>query len=215
MAVELPLFPLNAVLFPHMRMPLHIFEERYRTMLHDCRDAGTTFGIVGIREGLEVGGPAVPHAVGTLAQIHAIEDLPDGRYNLDIEGASRFRVIAFSLRHSYLTGTIRYLQDVATPLDDAAALAARVSAAFAQYTQTMRTLGVDIDAALIPDEPERLSYVVAAALRIENARRQELLEIDSTAMRLRRILELLRREALLLHEMSQADEGKRRAAALN
>ncbi|MBV8301729.1 MAG: LON peptidase substrate-binding domain-containing protein [Candidatus Dormibacteraeota bacterium] len=215
MAVELPLFPLNAVLFPHMRMPLHIFEERYRTMLRDCREAGTTFGIVAIRDGLEVGGPAVPHAVGTLAQIHGIEDLPDGRCNLDIEGASRFRVITFSLRHAYLTGTIRYLQDAETPLDDAALLAARVSNAFTQYTQTMRTLGVDIDAALLPDEPERLSYVVAAALRVENARRQELLEIDSTALRLRRILELLRREALLLHEMSKADEGKRRAAALN
>jgi len=215
MAVELPLFPLNAVLFPHMRMSLHIFEDRYKQMLRDCRNNGTTFGVLAIRAGLEVGGPSVPFAVGTLAQLHSIEELAEGQSSLSIEGASRFRVEAFSFERPYLTGRIRYLQDAATPVDDAAALAARVSAAFAAYTHTLRSLGVSVEVAVLPDEPERLSYLVAAALQVETPVRQELLEIDSTADRLRRILEVLRREALLLREMSQAHEDRRRAAALN
>jgi uncharacterized protein len=215
MAVELPLFPLNAVLFPHMRMSLHIFEDRYKQMLRDCRAAGTTFGVLAIRAGLEVGGPAVPHAVGTLAQLHRIEELPEGRSNLVIEGASRFRVESFSFERPYLTGRIHYLQDTATPVEDATMLAARVTRAFAGYTHRLRALGVSVEVAVLPDEPERLSYLVAAALHVETPSRQHLLEIDSTADRLRRILQLLRREELLLDEMSQAQEQRRRAAALN
>ena len=215
MAVELPLFPLNAVLFPHMRMSLHIFEERYREMLRDCQNAGTTFGVVAIREGVEVGGGATPYAVGTLAQLHEVEQLPDGRSNLSVEGASRFRVDTFAVTRSYLTGVIRYLQDREAPPDDAQRLALRVSTAFAAYTHALRSMGVDLDAALLPEEPERLSYIVAASLQVETAHKQELLELDSTAARLRRILELLRRESLLLQEMSQHQEQRRRAAALN
>ena len=70
MAIEVPLFPLGAVLFPHMRMSLHIFEARYRAMIRDCRAASTTFGIVAIRTGFEVGRGAIPYEVGTLAPDH-------------------------------------------------------------------------------------------------------------------------------------------------
>ena len=79
MAVEIPLFPLGVVLFPHMPLPLHIFEERYRQMMRDCEEQGTGFGIVAIREGVEVQGPATPHPVGTLAQMRKVERLDDGR----------------------------------------------------------------------------------------------------------------------------------------
>jgi Lon protease-like protein len=215
MAVELPLFPLNAVLFPHMRMSLHIFEERYLAMLRDCNDAGTTFGVVAIREGLEVGGPAVPHAVGTLALLDKVIGNDDGTYDLRVVGASRFAVESFSFTHPYLSGRIRYLQDDAAPLDDAEALAERVLRAYAMYTVRMRELGMDTNDEPLPEEPERLSYVVSAGLQVETARRQELLELDSAAARLRRILQLLRRESLLLHEMSQAQERRRSAASLN
>ena len=79
MAIEVPLFPLGTVLFPHMPMSLHIFEERYKTMMRDCREASTTFGIVAIRSGQETGGGAVPYEVGTLAQLDEIEELPGRR----------------------------------------------------------------------------------------------------------------------------------------
>jgi len=96
MAIEVPLFPLGTVLFPHMPMSLHIFEERYKTMMRDCRRSSTTFGIVAIRAGQETGGSAVPFEVGTLAQLDEIEELPDGGYNLVVVGASRFHIDALS-----------------------------------------------------------------------------------------------------------------------
>ena len=104
MAVRLPLFPLNTVLFPHMPAGLHIFEERYREMIRDCQEQRTSFGVVGIREGVEVGRAAFPFSVGTLAQIHELEALDDGRFNLVVAGASRFRVESLSLDRAYLVG---------------------------------------------------------------------------------------------------------------
>ena len=78
-AVLLPLFPLNLVLFPGMPLPLHILEERYRAMIGECRDTEQPFGVVLIKEGLEVGGPADPFMTGTSARIVRVEDMDDGR----------------------------------------------------------------------------------------------------------------------------------------
>lgn len=202
MAVELPLFPLGTVLFPHMPLALHIFEERYRKMMHDCREAGTSFGVIAIREGREVGPRAVPWSVGTLAQIRDVETLPDGRYNLVVVGASRFRVDAFSRSRPYLCGTIHYLQDGAASPDDAASLARTLTSQFRRYVEAMRPGGEAIDAEIeLPEEPELLSYLVSAAVKVDVARRQELLEMDRTEDRLRACIALLRREQTFLDQM--------------
>jgi Lon protease-like protein len=205
MSVRLPLFPLNTVLFPHMPAGLHIFEERYREMIHDCQEQGTSFGVVAIREGLEVGRSAFPFEVGTLAQIHELEKLDDGGYNLVVAGASRFRVESLSLNRSYLVGTIHYLEDVRG--DDAAIpeLARRTVRAFETYSAALRNLAdetrEDSEAVELPDDPELLSYTVAASLNVEVNRRQELLEEDSVSGRLRRCLSALRRESVFLDQM--------------
>lgn len=204
-SVSLPLFPLNTVLFPHMPAGLHIFEERYREMIRDCQDQGTSFGVVAIREGVEVGRAAFPFSVGTLAQIHEIEKLDDGRFNLVVAGASRFRVESLSLNRSYLVGTIQYLEDRRG--DEAAIpeLARRTARAFAAYSAALRNLADEADeagdTAELPDDPELLSYLVAASLNVEVNRRQELLEEDSVSGRLRRCLGALRREAVFLDQM--------------
>ena len=201
MAVEIPLFPLNAVLFPHVPMGLHIFEERYRTMMRDCTEQGTTFGVLAIREGREVGAGARPHSVGTLAQLREVDELPDGRYNIVVVGASRFRVNSFSHRMPYLSGAVTYLEDgAATPAS--AALAARVIEVYRAYEESMRTMNKDaVTAGELPDEPELLSYLVAGGLRVTTAERQRLLEIDSADSRLRACLTVLRREVVLLDHM--------------
>jgi Lon protease-like protein len=201
-AIEVPLFPLGAVLFPHMPMSLHIFEERYRVMMRDCRAASTTFGVVAIREGREVGPRAVAYEVGTLAQLDDIEELPDGRYNLGVVGASRFRVDALSYDRPYLVGTVHYLQDSPAPAGDTERLAAAVTAAFRGYATQLRGIGQEDPLELaVPSDPELLSYLVAAAMQVETAQRQRLLEIDGTAERLAACLRLLRREAALLDRM--------------
>jgi Lon protease-like protein len=203
-SVRLPLFPLNTVLFPHMPAGLHIFEERYREMIRDCQDRGTSFGVIGIREGLEAGRAALPFSVGTLAQIHELEALEDGRFNLVVAGASRFRVESLSLERAYLVGRISYLED--TRGDEAAIpeLVRRTTRAFSEYTVALRNLADDTneeEPAALPDDPELLSYLVAASLNVEVNRRQELLEEDSVSGRLRRCLQVLRRESLFLTQM--------------
>lgn len=205
MSVRLPLFPLNTVLFPHMPAGLHVFEERYREMIRDCQAQGTSFGVVAIREGVEVGRAAFPFDVGTLAQIHEIERLDDGGYNLVVAGASRFRIESLSLNRSYLVGTIRYLEDTRGDESAIPALVRRTTRAFRAYTESLRNLadepGADPAAVELPEDPELLSYLVAASLNIEVNRRQELLEEDSVAGRLTRCLTALRRESVFLDQM--------------
>jgi Lon protease-like protein len=205
MSVRLPLFPLNTVLFPHMPAGLHIFEERYREMIRDCQEQGTSFGVVAIREGIEVGAAALPFTVGTLAQIHEVEKLDDGRYKLVVAGASRFAVESLSLTRSYLIGTIHYLEDVRGDEDAIPDLVRRVITAFGAYNAGLRNLadeeGADNDDPALPDDPELLSYMVAASLNVEVNRRQELLEEDSVSGRLRHCLRVLRRESVFLDQM--------------
>jgi Lon protease-like protein len=202
MGVEIPLFPLSTVLFPHMPLPLHIFEERYRVMLRDCEEQGITFGVVAIREGVEVGGPAEPHRVGTLAQLRKVERLEDGRYNVLAVGASRFRVLATSHERPYLVGEVEYLEDQPVRSTAAGSMAGRVAGAYREYADRLRRLADrPVSELSLPDDPELLSYLVAGTLQVEIARKQELLEMDGTEERLQGCLSLLRREAVLLEQM--------------
>jgi Lon protease-like protein len=83
---EIPLFPLNTVLFPGMPLPLHIFEDRYKGMINQSIQEATPFGVVLIREGAEVGDTAIPYDVGTSAFVTQVERLPDGRMNINTVG---------------------------------------------------------------------------------------------------------------------------------
>ncbi len=122
-----------------------------------------------------------------------------------VAGASRFRVESLSLERPYLVGTISYLED--TRGDEAAIpdLARRAARAFTDYTAALRNLADDGDeggrGASLPDDPELLSYLIAASLNVEVNRRQELLEEDSVSGRLRRCLQVLRRESVFLAQM--------------
>jgi Lon protease-like protein len=104
--MQLPLFPLGTVLFPHGRLPLRVFEPRYVDLVRDClkRDAG--FGVVWIREGREVvsGGDTMPRLaqIGTVARIVDWDGLPDGHLGVTIEGGTKFRLLASEQRANFL-----------------------------------------------------------------------------------------------------------------
>ena len=106
--VELPLFPLNTVLFPTAPLTLHIFEERYKEMVSRCIAEDIPFGVVLIREGQEVGSPALPFEVGTTAQIVSVEKLLQGRMNLIAVGRERFRLLDTSHARPYLVGRVEF-----------------------------------------------------------------------------------------------------------
>src|SRR3954466_6437378 len=96
---ELPLFPLNTVLFPGMPLNLHIFEERYKLMIGRCIEANQPFGAVLIKRGSEVSGlgkAAEPFSIGCTVQITQVQSLGAGRMNISVVGKERFQI--FSLR---------------------------------------------------------------------------------------------------------------------
>jgi Lon protease-like protein len=187
----LPLFPLNTVLFPSDALPLQIFEERYKQMLQDCLAADSWFGAVLIKEGVEVGGPAVPHTTGTVAEIVQVSDEQRGRFLISCVGRQRFHIKSISDELPYLSGSVELLAEEAdqgvTP-----ELTAVVREAVAAYLALASGLGGgwvrDIP---VPTEPVSLSYLAAAALQVETARKQALLEEPTASSRLQSALSLL------------------------
>src|SRR5437016_2701135 len=102
---EMPLFPLNAVIFPYAELQLHIFEERYREMVRSCVEFDRPFGIVLIRTGTETG-DADPYMVGTVVRITRVHNYDDGRMDIDVQGERRFRIRQLDESRSYLVGLV-------------------------------------------------------------------------------------------------------------
>jgi Lon protease-like protein len=109
---EIPLFPLNAVLFPGSTLGLRIFEARYLDMVRECAHSGRGFGVCLIMQGQEAGEPALPAAVGTLASIVDFDTLPDGLLGISVTGGARFRVQRSRIRGNGLViGEVREWPD--------------------------------------------------------------------------------------------------------
>lgn len=101
--LNIPLFPLQTVLFPGGPLLLRIFEPRYLSMISSCLKQSRPFGVCLIRQGSETGAAAEPHSVGTLATIIDWNRLPDGLLGITAEGGERFEVEATSIEQDQLT----------------------------------------------------------------------------------------------------------------
>ncbi len=110
---ELPLFPLNTVLFPGGILPLRIFETRYLDMVSACLRTDGGFGIVAVHESHEAGRqPVSIHPVGTLARIVDFDQLEDGLLGLTCLGVQRLRVIGHRVQpDQLLLGQVLWLPD--------------------------------------------------------------------------------------------------------
>ena len=133
--MELPLFPLNTVLCPGIALPLHVFEDRYRALVRHCLETTSPFGIVLIREGREVGPPAVSfRGVGTIAEIRDAGRHEDGRFDLLVVGTRRFgirRVV--DAPKPYLVADVDILDETVADPAIAAQLAAVATRRFVTY----------------------------------------------------------------------------------
>jgi Lon protease-like protein len=188
---ELPLFPLHTVLFPGGRLPLRIFENRYMEMAKACLRDGAPFGVCAIREGAEVGAPATPHLVGTLARI-ADWDMPQlGLLQVVVEGGQRFRILGRRVRaHGLAMASVELLEDEAdAPIPDNCAHCARLLERLIAQQPSLFA------------EPHRLdssawvSARLAELLPLPLDLKQELLEVDAGDARLDRVSGLLRADA--------------------
>jgi uncharacterized protein len=113
--IEVPLFPLNTVLFPGGQLQLRIFEPRYLDLVRECTRTGSAFGVCLILDGNEVGSPARPAAVGTLARITDFNNREDGLLGIVTKGGERFRVLRTRVRSDgLLRGDVELWPDEAT-----------------------------------------------------------------------------------------------------
>lgn len=110
---ELPLFPLNTVLFPGGVLPLRIFETRYLDMVSACLRTDTGFGVVTIHQGNEAGSqPISIHPIGTLARIVDFDPLDDGLLGITCLGVQRLRVVGHRVQSDQLLfGQVQWLPD--------------------------------------------------------------------------------------------------------
>src|SRR3954470_15280070 len=111
----LPMFPLGAVLFPGVGIPLHVFEPRYRALMRHCLDTDRRFGVVLIERGSEVGGGDVRFDVGTCARIVEADGLPDAGWALVAIGVERLRVRRWLPDDPYPRAEVELLVDEAPP----------------------------------------------------------------------------------------------------
>jgi Lon protease-like protein len=189
---ETPIFPLNTVLFPGGVLPLRIFEARYVDMVGRCMREGSAFGVVLIRRGVEAGGSALPHMIGTLARVVDFDQLPDKLLGITTRGTQRFRCLTTRVQDNGLhLAQIELLPpDPIVPLpEEFARYAGLLEQALPQMGDFFKHLEPQYgDAAWVSG---RLAEVMPILL----ADKQRLLEIDDPIARLHVLQPLMRGEA--------------------
>jgi uncharacterized protein len=204
---NLPLFPLNTVLFPGMLLPLRIFEERYKRMIDVCLEEKQPFGVVLIREGHEVGGSAVPYEVGTTATIQGVSRQDDGKMSIVTVGKDRFRLRKVHRDLPYLVGEAE-----PWPLREAVSQQAweqvePMRVLLHQYLQLLsQAQGHKIEIEEIPDDPATLALLVAVALQVPLAQKQSLLSQPTVPQMFLAERAILQREEQLLKYMIDTQE---------
>lgn len=192
---DLPIMPLNSVLFPGAPTTLYIHEERYRAMLEEVIEGDGYFGVALLRAGKEVGGPSIPHDIGTIARVSEVTRLPDGSSMVLAQGGPRFRIRAILSAMPVVRADVELIDDRVR--DDGEDLGG-ADLARAELRELMRlvlkTMGSDEAEAEVPRDPEELSWAIAANLQLRLARQQEILEMDSPGKRLTAVLPVLRKE---------------------
>jgi uncharacterized protein len=193
---ELPLFPLNTVLFPYAELYLHIFEERYQDMVHLCLKEDRAFGVVLIRSGSEAG-RAEPYLVGTAVKIVGVHSYEDGRMDIHVRGERRFRIRDIDEDQQFLIGQVEPVVELEVEEDSEAqsllALAKDEVEALIQKVFARKEFDVQV---VFPTDPVALSFAIANLLPMENLEKQRLLETTDTLERVSALLPILENQIL-------------------
>ena len=212
--MELPLFPLRTVLFPGMPLPLQIFEQRYRVMTRELLESGGEFGVLLIREGMEVGGGATPFTVGTTAVIEECQELPDGRFTLTARGRRRFRLDQMLAPRPYPFGEVSIIDEDPGDTRDPRLSSAieTVRATFPLYFRMALSLTDQWARGMkLPPSPQELVDFLAPWIQVDEPVKQRLLEIEPAADRVAHLAEVLddlltrTREELVEHHRQKWD----------
>ena len=189
-----PIFPLQTVLFPGSLLPLRIFEARYMDMAKGCLKSGTPFGICLIREGAEVGAPAVPEPVGCLARIADCDMEELGILKVTAQGRERFRLLSSEVnRQGLIVGEVELHE--AEP-------AAADAPGFAECADFLRKVIPGIGAARFAqplrfDDASWVGFRLAEILPLKSHVKQKLLELTDATLRIAILHRFLRQEKLI------------------
>lgn len=192
---SLPLFPLGLVLYPHERLPLHIFEQRYRELTQYCLENEVPFGIVLFEEG------EMAHTGSTARIQDVINRYEDGRLDILVEGEQRFRLGQLYSQKSYITADVEIVEEPRLEVDFA--LRER---AITQHMKLLELAGRTMRPALYEDV-EQLSFVLAQNAGLDTAQKQELLELFTENERIRYLVDHFER---LIPRIEQRESVRRR-----
>src|SRR3954454_20636711 len=192
------MFPLNAVLFPGVTVPLTVFEDRYRALIHHLKripdPAHRVFGTVGIREGYEVGehGAQSLYRVGVRMQLTEIEENADGTFEVVAVGLERIQLDSLDPGDLFPVGHVTDRPDPEAQVAEAVLEKARI--AFTAYRAALADIRADPYSGSLPRDPTYLSWTLAAVAPLPMPERQALLEAEDAGVRLVMVTDLLRSE---------------------
>lgn len=206
---ELPIFPLALVLFPGVPLPLHIFEPRYRQMLNDVRAGNNLFGVSYYDASTSEQERPAPGHVGCVGEVTETQTMPDGRSNILTIGIIRYQLEEYIERDDpYLLARVSYFEDDEEEGTMLSESARDVAETFTRIARAVRA--INDERASLPNisdtEPQRLSFLVAAAMEIDTEVKQDLLELRSTSERLRRLRDMLTRAVSTYEERARVHE---------
>ncbi len=182
-----------------MELPLHIFEERYKDMIGECLEQDVPFGVVLIKEGLEVGAPADPERIGTSTRILRSEILDQGRMNIVTKGERRFEIEEITQMVPHVVGRVRFLVELEG--EGCAELIPQINDEYVNLVKNLTALtGGYTSRVEIPEDPIELSYAIAGNLNLEPHLRQSLLVTETAATRLFDLIPLLKQGNETLRE---------------
>jgi Lon protease-like protein len=181
---EIGLFPLELVLVPTERVPLHIFEPRYRELIGECVDEDREFGLIfedadGMR--------TIGTTTGVVEVVHRFDD---GRMNVVAEGHSRFRIVEVTEGRSFFTAEVEPYEDE----EDEPPSSDDIDRVLTRFRKLVEVAEADEVGEPSTDSP-LLSFELAARVDFGHSLKQELLEVQSERQRLRRLVRLLDRAA--------------------
>lgn len=198
MPSTLPMFPLGSVIFPGLQVPLTVFEDRYRALVHHLlrvKDpTERVFGSVAIREGYEVGdhGAQSLFRVGCRVRLTEVDSHPDGTFDVVAVGLDRFELQHLDTTGEFPVGRVEDRPEGSAPVDDELLVQAR--AVFTAYREALSQIRSDPYEGTLPRDATYLSWTLAACAPLPLSERQALLEAEDATDRLTLVTDLLRSE---------------------
>jgi len=182
-----------------MQLPLRIFEPRYLEMVEDCVNGDSLFGVACIKHGPEVGGPALPYEVGTVARITSVEEQSPGLLHVETVGEERFLIRRLVHGKPYLVGQVDPYPLARVDAPEVGTLVDAELALLADYLELLSHVGeMDLRVEQVPDNPAAMAYLVGAVLQVPLPVKQGLLAVPDLPTMLHRAAVMLRSDIAAL-----------------